>query len=101
MDYTEYTKGDKMSFFDKSKDKEITKEEIDRGNYKLVVSLNSYDDGPIKLQISRINLTEDGERFTKVGRLNKDDVQQLIPVMQGLLSKMDTDSDQLTEEPVM
>lgn len=93
-----------MSFFDKSKDKEITKEEIDRGNYKLICSLHSYDNGPVKLQISRVNLTEEGERYTKLGRLNKDDVKQLIPVMEKLISKMDKDSseqNQLTEEPVM
>lgn len=92
-----------MSFFDKTKDKEITAKEIDMGNYKLIASLHSYDEGQVKLQLSRVNITEEGERFTKLGRLNKDDVKQLIPVLQELLSKMDADSnqEQLTEEPVM
>lgn len=74
--------------FDLEKDKLIIKEVIDRNFYKLVVGLYSYDDGPVKLQLSKILTTKEGERFSKLGRLSKEDIEALIPVLQKLLPKM-------------
>ena len=54
-----------MSAYDLSKDTEIAREELKRGHYKLVVSLHSYDGGPPKLQLSRVNLGEATETFVR------------------------------------
>lgn len=75
--------------YDTSKDVELEREELKRGHYKLVVSLHSYDKGPTKLQLSRVNLSEERETFVKLGRLPKDDVEELLLLIKKILPRMD------------
>jgi predicted transcriptional regulator len=57
---------------------------------KITVSIQSYNKGTKKLQVVRQNKTQDGElRFTKLGRMTKEEVQAVIPIMQEALAIMD------------
>ena len=57
---------------------------------KIVVSVYSYNNGPKKLQITRENKDADGNtRFAKLGRLNKEEIQGILPIIQEAISKMD------------
>ena len=57
---------------------------------RLTVSVFSYDKGVRKLQISRENKSTEGNmRFVKLGRLAKNEVESIIPLMQEALKFMD------------
>lgn len=50
---------------------------------RIVVSVYSYNKGVKKLQISRENKTQEGEtRFSKLGRMTKEEVEAVLPLMQ-------------------
>ena len=87
--------------YDQTKDEEITKEELERGHYKLIVSLHSYDGGQIKLQLGRVNFSEKGEQYAKLGRLSKEDLLQLLPVIEKMIPQMNKQENDTEEEPVM
>ena len=75
--------------FDKNLDKELFSETKEFETSKLKVGVYSYNDGEKKLQISRETRNQDGEwKFAKVGRMFKDEVEAVIPVMQKALEKM-------------
>jgi len=76
--------------FDKSLDKELFKELIEFETTRINVSVFSYNEGTPKLQLTRENLnTSSGEfRFTKLGRLAKEEVEKLVPVIQKAISHM-------------
>ena len=78
-----------MSAYELEKDVEVVREELKRGHYKIVVSLRSYNQGPLKLQLSRVNLGEEKETFVKLGRLSKEDVVELLPLIEKLIPQMD------------
>jgi predicted transcriptional regulator len=57
---------------------------------KITVSVMSYNKGAKKLQIVRQNKTQDGElRFTKLGRMTKEEVQVILPIMEEALKHME------------
>ena len=57
---------------------------------KITVSVQSYNKGAKKLQITRQNKTQDGElRYTKLGRMTKAEVEAVMPLMQESLQYMD------------
>ena len=57
---------------------------------RLTVSIYSYNQGPKKLQITRENKDPHGDfRFAKLGRLNKEEVEAVIPLIQEALATMD------------
>ncbi|MBU1871282.1 MAG: hypothetical protein KKH80_00560, partial [Candidatus Omnitrophica bacterium] len=57
---------------------------------RLSVSVFSYNSGPKKLQISReIRDNENNFKFAKLGRLNKEELESLIPFIQEALKQMD------------
>ena len=76
--------------FDKSLDKEVFGEEISFETTKVRVSVMSYNEGQHKLQISRENLdTNSGDyRFAKLGRLVKDEVVAIAPMITKALEHM-------------
>ena len=75
--------------FDKSKDKEIFSETVQFETSRITVGVFSYNDGEKKLQISRENMNQDGEwSFAKLGRMFKDEVEKVIPVMEKALEHM-------------
>ena len=56
---------------------------------KIVVGVFAYNKGQKKLQISRENMSEEGEsRFAKLGRMTKDEATAVIPIMQEALGAM-------------
>ncbi|MEK6942728.1 MAG: hypothetical protein AABX00_01545 [Nanoarchaeota archaeon] len=75
--------------FDKSLDKELFLEPIQFETTRITVGVFSYNDGEKKMQISRENMSQDGEwSFAKLGRMFKDEAEKVIPVMQKALEKM-------------
>jgi stress response protein SCP2 len=75
--------------FDKTLDKELFSETKEFETSKLKVGVYSYNDGEKKLQISRETRNQDGEwKFAKVGRMFKDEVEAVIPVMRKALDSM-------------
>lgn len=57
---------------------------------RIVVSVYSYNKGLKKLQIARENRTADGEyRFAKLGRMTKEEVIAVLPLMQECMKHMD------------
>ena len=75
--------------FDKNLDKELFSETKEFETSKIKVGVYSYNDGEKKLQISRETRNQDGEwKFAKVGRMFKDEVEAVIPIMQKALEYM-------------
>jgi hypothetical protein len=76
--------------FDTSLDKELFGEEVVFEITKIRVSVMSYNEGQKKLQISRVNLnTESGEwRFSKLGRLVKEEAEAIFPLIQKAIAEM-------------
>ena len=68
--------------YDQSLDVESFKETKEFGETRISVGVFSYNSGGKKLQITRENKTaDDGWRFTKLGRLNKEEVKEIVPVI--------------------
>ena len=75
--------------FDKNLDKELFSETKEFETSKIKVGVYSYNDGEKKLQISRETRNQDGEwKFAKVGRMFKDEVEAVIPLMQKAIEHM-------------
>ena len=75
--------------FDKSLDKEIFSETIAFETTRITVGVFSYNNGEKKMQISRENMSQDGEwSFSKLGRMFKDEAEKVIPAMEKALEKM-------------
>ena len=78
-----------FSKFDKNLDKELFLETIIFETTRITVGIFSYNDGEKKLQISRENMNQNGEwSFAKLGRMFKDEVEKVIPVMEKALKHM-------------
>ncbi len=78
-----------FSKFDKNLDKEIFSETIQFETSRITVGVFSYNDGEKKLQISRENMSQNGEwSFAKLGRMFKDEAENIIPVMEKALKYM-------------
>jgi len=76
--------------YDASLDECIFSKAYETDAEKLTVSIYSYNKGAKKLQINRERRTADGElRFTKLGRLNKDEAEAILPLVQEALKHMD------------
>lgn len=57
---------------------------------RLTVNVYSYNKGPKKLQITRENKDNQGNfRFAKLGRLAKEEIESLFPLIQEALNHMD------------
>ncbi|MDP8253023.1 MAG: hypothetical protein P9X27_01310 [Candidatus Kaelpia aquatica] len=57
---------------------------------RLTVSVYSYNKGVKKLQIARENMSSQGEfRYAKMGRLTKEELENILPLMQEALQSMD------------
>ena len=83
----------KMRFWlseDESLDKELYSESAEFETTKITVSVFSYNEGTPKLQISRENRDQNtGEyRFSKLGRLFKEEVEAILPLINKALEKM-------------
>ncbi|MEK6949350.1 MAG: hypothetical protein AABX34_03955 [Nanoarchaeota archaeon] len=75
--------------FDKNLDKELFSETVESETSRIKVGVYSYNDGEKKLQLSRENRNQDGEwTFSKLGRMFKDEVEAVIPIMEKALKHM-------------
>ena len=75
--------------FDKSLDKVLFSEVAEFETSKITVGVYSYNDGEKKLQLSRETRNMDGEfTFAKLGRMFKDEVEAVMPLMKKALEHM-------------
>jgi predicted transcriptional regulator len=75
--------------YDASLDKEVFTKSHENDDGKITVSVHSYNNGPKKLQVVRENRDQEGGlRFAKLGRMTKDEVQAVLPLIQEALSNM-------------
>ncbi|MBN2120436.1 MAG: hypothetical protein JW734_05220 [Candidatus Omnitrophica bacterium] len=57
---------------------------------RLTVSIYSYNNGAKKLQITRENKDAQGQfRFAKLGRMNKEEIGAILPLIQEAAGNMD------------
>jgi hypothetical protein len=71
-------------------DEKVFSKSWESENERLTVSVFSYNHGQKKLQISREAKDANGEyRFGKLGRLRKDELEAVLPLMQEALKSMD------------
>ena len=72
-----------MAGFDKSLDKELFSESVDFERSRITVAVFAYNEGIPKLQISRENKNAEGEySFAKLGRMTKEEVEAVLPLME-------------------
>jgi len=76
--------------YDASLDQSLFSKAYEYEGGKVIVAVYSYNQGQKKLQISRENISAEGEtRFAKLGRMTKDEVQAVLPLIQEALGAMD------------
>jgi nuclear transport factor 2 (NTF2) superfamily protein len=75
--------------YDKSLDVETFKEVKEFEDTRITVGVYSYNDGAKKLQLTRENRGQSDEwRFTKLGRMTKQEAQEIIPIMMKAVENM-------------
>ncbi len=75
--------------YDSSLDKQLFTKSWEGEGTKISVSVYSYNNGQKKLQISRENVGPEGEpRFSKLGRLTKDEAEAILPFIQEAIKEM-------------
>jgi len=76
--------------YDNSLDEQLFAKSFDTDFGRLTVSVYSYNGGQKKIQISRETKDkQDNLKFAKLGRVSKDEIEALIPIIQEALPKMD------------
>jgi hypothetical protein len=69
--------------YDASLDSQIFTKSWETEDQKITVSVYSYNNGPKKMQIVREVKDNQGNfRFSKLGRLSKDEIDALLPFIQ-------------------
>lgn len=75
--------------YDKSLDVELFKEIKEFEETRVSVGVFSYNGGEKKLQVSRENKDQNDDwRFAKLGRMTKDETQEIVPIMGRAIEKM-------------
>ncbi len=75
--------------YNKDLDEKLFSKSWETEDTKLTVSVYSYNKGPGKIQISRENKSASGEfRFTKLGRLAKEEMEAILPLIQEAITKV-------------
>lgn len=75
--------------YDASLDSQLFTKSYEKEGQRIVVSVYSYNNGPKKLQISRESEDADGNpRFAKLGRMTKEELEGVLPIIQEALGKM-------------
>jgi len=76
--------------YDSSLDESLFSKSQETDLGRLTVSVHSYNKGAKKLQIVRENKDPQGDlRFSKLGRLTKEEVKSILPFIQEALNSMD------------
>lgn len=75
--------------YDNSLDRKVFSKEWVTERERITVSVYSYNNGPKKLQITRENKDKEGNyRFTRLGRLSREEAVAVIPLMQEASASM-------------
>lgn len=75
--------------YDSSLDKKIFGETKEFESTRITVGVFSYNNGEKKLQLSRENRPQPEEwRFGKLGRMTKEEVEAILPLMQSAIKSM-------------
>ena len=75
--------------YDNALDEQVFTETKEVGGSRIIVSVFSYNKGQKKLQLSRENNISEGEwRFVKLGRLSKEELEAVLPLMQKAMEVM-------------
>lgn len=75
--------------YDATLDAETFKEVKEFDGSRITVGVFSYNGNAKKLQLSRENLSQEGEwRFAKLGRLTKDEAESIVPIMVKAIGSM-------------
>jgi len=78
-----------MPGFDKSLDKELFSESVEIERGRITVAVFSYNENTPKLQIGRENKNAEGEySFAKLGRMTKEEVELVLPLMEKAKSSL-------------
>jgi hypothetical protein len=78
-----------MPGYDASLDKELFCKAVEVDDGVLSVKIMSYNEGTPKLQISRERRGKEGDlKFAKLGRLTKEEVANVLPLIQEAQSQM-------------
>ncbi|MDD5583634.1 MAG: hypothetical protein PHV55_01075 [Candidatus Omnitrophica bacterium] len=75
--------------YDSSLDEQKFSKFFDTASGRIIVSIYSYNNGANKLQLSReLKNAEGNFTFTKLGRLSKEEVEGILPIIQDALKNM-------------
>lgn len=75
--------------YDQSLDVAKFKETKEFGETRITIGVYSYNEGTVKLQLSRENMNANEEwRFAKLGRMTKEEAQEIIPIMAKAVEQM-------------
>lgn len=76
--------------YDSNLDERIFAKHYENDTGRLTVGVYSYNKGMKKLQISREKSGAEGDlKFAKVGRMTKDELEALLPLLQEAVKHMD------------
>ncbi|MFH1876412.1 MAG: hypothetical protein ABH865_05945 [Candidatus Omnitrophota bacterium] len=75
--------------YDSGLDEQKFSKFFDTANGRIIVSIYSYNSGPNKLQLAREIKNADGNfTFTKLGRISKEELQGIMPLIQEAIAAM-------------
>jgi len=76
--------------YDRSLDECLSTKSWETESQRLTVNVYSYNKGAKKLQITRENKDNQGNfRFAKLGRMTKEEIEALLPLIQEAITYMD------------
>ncbi|OQX87430.1 MAG: hypothetical protein B6D55_03525 [Candidatus Omnitrophica bacterium 4484_70.2] len=76
--------------YDRSLDECLFTKSWETESQRLTVNVYSYNKGAKKLQITRENKDNQGNfRFAKLGRITKEEIEALLPLIQEAITYMD------------
>jgi len=74
--------------YDKSVDIDVFKESKEFDDTRITVGVFSYNGGEKKIQISRENKAAEEWRFAKLGRMTKQELAEVLPLITKAFEKM-------------
>ncbi len=75
--------------YDPTLDAETFKEVKEFDGSRITVGVFSYNGNAKKLQLTRENVTQEGEwRFAKLGRMTKEEAEAILPIMAKAINAM-------------
>ena len=75
--------------YESSLDEQLFSKPWESGGTRITVSVYSYNKGTKKIQIVRENSDPSGNfRFTKLGRMSKEEIEGILPLIQESLTHM-------------